>query len=144
MAPNGTEIHVPPHSNNPCPAFNSCAEQATFLDFMHRRSIVQIVGCAFLDLPIFLHFALFVWACVDMHRLNRKRSKAVTARSIAEEIIAEMRARGELPPVREPLLTESSGALPVATAAEERTPSGTRYRGAEHGTPSPVQRVREV
>lgn len=81
---------------------------ATELSQLQRSANAQLAGAVFLLVLIILHFVLFVWACVDTEAVRRNQS----VRQLAQEMIEEMRQRGELPPVAQPLLS-----------ANDRTPN---------------------
>lgn len=81
--------------------FKTCAEQDAYVNSLweskgHRASIeIAIVVCQFIGL--ILHFALFVWACVDTHHRNsRKVSK--DAEQLAADIVMNMVKNGAIIP----------------------------------------------
>lgn len=73
-----------------------------------------------------LHFALWVWACVD----TDVRRRTTTARQMAHMLIDEMRARGELPPAAQPLLAPRN----------EDDPASARYFAPSSAPPTPAMR----
>jgi hypothetical protein len=83
------------------PVFKSCAEQDAYINNLwqekpHRTS-VELTGvvCQFFGLVI--HFALFVWACVDCHRYRRSRV-GKDAEKMAAEIVQTMITNGAVMP----------------------------------------------
>ncbi|KAL9107075.1 MAG: hypothetical protein Q9187_008477 [Circinaria calcarea] len=63
---------------------------------LHQIGVVELVGSTFTFLAVLLHFTLFVWACVDVHRRNNGNVDRRAA-AIAQNLIAEMAERGVLP-----------------------------------------------
>ncbi|KAI9719743.1 MAG: hypothetical protein M1812_003231 [Candelaria pacifica] len=80
-------------SSEICPGFDSCDDAGGVLK---HRGEVEAAGVAFAFAATILHFALFVAACIDVHRLNRSRDEK-RAVKVAETIIAGMEKRGQLP-----------------------------------------------
>ncbi|MCJ1382659.1 hypothetical protein MMC17_005772 [Xylographa soralifera] len=101
-APNGTEYFVTGNSSDPvaCSAYESCAQEYRIGSRHHKLGIVLAVGVAFSFAVMLLHFALFVWACVDTHK-RRSGNLDKRAQRLAQNIIAEMTERGVLPQPRE-------------------------------------------
>jgi hypothetical protein len=81
--------------------FNSCAEQDAYVNKLWsekgQRSNVTLTGvvCQFFGLVI--HFALFVWACVDTNRYNRSKI-STDAEKIAANIVQTMISNGAIMP----------------------------------------------
>ncbi|KAI4621301.1 uncharacterized protein J4E87_006929 [Alternaria ethzedia] len=81
--------------------FDSCEEQDAFVNKLwaekDHRSNVTLTGvvCQFFGLVI--HFALFVWACVDCHR-HRRRTTSKDAEKLAAEIVQNMISNGAVVP----------------------------------------------
>jgi hypothetical protein len=86
--------------------FASCEEQDAYINALwkakpHRMDVVLTgVVCQFLNLV--LHFALFVWACIDTNRRNRTKVSK-DAEKIAAGIVEKMIASGSV--VRAPMAT---------------------------------------
>ena len=73
--------------------FASCAEQDAFVNALwkqrqHRLNVV-VTGSVCQFICLVLHFALFVWACVDTHRRNRRRVSK-DAQKLANDIVLNM------------------------------------------------------
>jgi hypothetical protein len=81
--------------------FKDCAEQDAYVNKLWaekgQRSNVTMTGvvCQFFGLVI--HFALFVWACVDTHRHNRSKVSK-DAEKIAANIVQTMITNGAVVP----------------------------------------------
>ncbi|KNG45741.1 hypothetical protein DDE82_007587 [Stemphylium lycopersici] len=81
--------------------FSNCAEQDAFINKLwaekpHRVDVnMTAVVCQFFGLA--LHFALFVWACVDCHRYNRTKVSK-DAERIAAGIVQTMINNGAIVP----------------------------------------------
>lgn len=77
--------------------FPSCAAQDAYINTLwhtrHARLRNIAAACAAQWLNVLLHFALFVWACVDVHRRRRARTEG-KAIEVAERVMREMQARG--------------------------------------------------
>ncbi|MCJ1432156.1 hypothetical protein MMC27_001512 [Xylographa pallens] len=101
-APNGTEYFVTGNSSDAvaCGGYESCAQEYQIMNQHHTLGMVLVVGVAFSFAVMLLHFALFVWACVDTHK-RRSGKLDKRAQKIAQNIIAEMVERGVLPQPRE-------------------------------------------
>ncbi|KAL9117056.1 MAG: hypothetical protein Q9187_006411 [Circinaria calcarea] len=94
---NGTYGFVPDGTPGArCPDFSSCAARAVATSSIHHLGMVEAVGSGFTFLAVLLHFTLFVWACVDVHRGNNGRVEGRAA-AMAQTIIAQMADRGVLP-----------------------------------------------
>lgn len=94
-----SQTRTPSSADYQCPAYDTCADQnaaAVKLSYVYR---VMLAAGVFLCIATILQFILFVWACVDCHAYNRSAVYDHRARDIAEKMIADMRIRGELPPV---------------------------------------------
>lgn len=77
-----------------CPGWDSCeAKEAS--EKIDRRAKTMLAGVAFNWLCLILHFILFVWACVDTSRRN-KMKVTQSAKDVAEKIVQEMVATGQL------------------------------------------------
>ncbi|KAI9717698.1 MAG: hypothetical protein M1828_007101 [Chrysothrix sp. TS-e1954] len=97
---NGTTItRRPGGTNYLCPSFDSCAQQNSVLSLVGKLSTVERVGAGFVSTAALIQIVLFIWACVDTHKRNHSTSYEGRARLIADEMIREMRVRGELPPL---------------------------------------------
>jgi hypothetical protein len=75
------------------PSFDNCEQQDAFVNLLwtstkHRASVV-LTGTVCQGLAFLLHFMLFVWACVDTHRRNKKKTN-VDAEKLAADIIGRM------------------------------------------------------
>ncbi|KAF2149163.1 hypothetical protein K461DRAFT_281517 [Myriangium duriaei CBS 260.36] len=74
-------------------SFSSCAEQDAYVNSLWKSKpsrvdrLMTATVCQFIGLV--LHFALFVWACVDTHRRNRRKTAAAAER-LALEIVSKM------------------------------------------------------
>ena len=75
------------------PEFSSCAEQDAWVNALWRasrqRGRVEVTGAVCQGVCLVLHFILFVWACVDTHRRNRRRPTK-EAEKLAAEIVGKM------------------------------------------------------
>lgn len=81
--------------------FSSCAEKDAFVNaFLHEKEhryniVLTITVCQFLAL--LFHFVLFVWACVDTSRRN-KRTVSKDAEKLAADIVMNMIKSGAIIP----------------------------------------------
>lgn len=92
------------------PEFTSCAQQDAFVNKLwhdkDRRYALDMLVAIIQGIAIVLHFALFVWACVDTHRRNRmRRTNAMTM-----DVLQDMRQRGY---VMVPAAEGGANAVPV-------------------------------
>jgi hypothetical protein len=81
--------------------FKDCAEQDAYVNKLwqekpHRQS-VELTGVVCQFFGLVLHFALFVWACVDCHRYNRSKVSK-DAEKIAASIVQTMITNGAVIP----------------------------------------------
>jgi hypothetical protein len=81
--------------------FRDCAEQDAYVNKLwqekpHRQS-VELTGVVCQFFGLVLHFALFVWACVDCHRYNRSKVTK-DAEKIAANIVQTMITNGAVIP----------------------------------------------
>lgn len=81
--------------------FSSCAEQDAYVNKLwqqkpHRES-VELTGVVCQWFLLVLHFALFVWACVDCHRHNRSKTSK-DAEKLAANIVQTMITNGAIVP----------------------------------------------
>jgi hypothetical protein len=81
--------------------FKDCAEQDAFINTLwhakpHRES-VELTGVVCQFFGLVLHFALFVWACVDTHRYNRSKISK-DAEKLAAGIVQTMITNGAVVP----------------------------------------------
>lgn len=134
----GSGVRRTPGSiNYHCPYFDSCAAQRSALSELRRATNIFTVASSFLVVCAVLHFVLFVWACVDCARYNRTKGATgeyARARIIAQEMVRDMREKGEIvavgqypappPPAAQPLMGNGNG-----VSAQHYG-----YYGAEHGT----------
>jgi hypothetical protein len=98
---NGTSSRYYYYEDVPA-TFKDCAEQDAYINKLwqekqHRTGVVLTgVVCQFFGLVI--HFALFVWACVDCHR-HRRSKVTKDAEKLAANIVQTMISNGAvLPP----------------------------------------------
>lgn len=79
------------------PQFASCAQEDVFVNKLwHERTTREGTEYALAVvqwLNVLLHFTLFVWACVDTHRLNR-RAREDKTQDVAERILKDMQEKG--------------------------------------------------
>jgi hypothetical protein len=81
--------------------FHSCAEEDAYVNALwnarNKRVKVVTTGvvCQFVGLA--LHLALFIWACVDTHRRN-KRKLSKDAEKLATDIVMNMIRNGAVVP----------------------------------------------
>ena len=79
------------------PEFSSCAEQDVYINKLwqqrKRRDGSMIVVGVVQWMNVILHFALFVWACVDTHRRNKGKSVRKT-QAVADRVLQDMQSRG--------------------------------------------------
>jgi hypothetical protein len=75
------------------PQFDTCEEQDAFVNSLwqasKKRAGVVLTGTVCQGLVLILHFMLFVWACVDTHRRNKRKTN-VDAEKLAADIIGKM------------------------------------------------------
>lgn len=100
------------------PHFTNCAEEDAFVNALwtaskHRANVV-LCGTVCQGLAFLIHFMLFVWACVDTHRRN-KRKTSVDAEKLAADIIGRM--------VRDGAIVQSPGAAYRMQGRYEQIPS---------------------
>ncbi|KAF2702944.1 hypothetical protein K504DRAFT_189315 [Pleomassaria siparia CBS 279.74] len=82
-----------------------------------KKAGIEVTAAVCQGLALVLHFALFVWACVDTHR--RRRSKtSVDAEKLAAEIIGRM--------VRDGAIIQAPGQ--AAQQQQPPPPQGWRYQ----------------
>ncbi|KAK3082278.1 hypothetical protein LTS18_007834 [Coniosporium uncinatum] len=153
-AENGTYVYISDNAGaETCADFASCADQQKWLDNLHTRGVLEIVGAAAGFVALVIHLALFCWACADTHYRNRNYQN-MRARKIAEVMIQEMVEKGQLPPPKQPLVASQSvgpqwvsGALgPQTTAAPEAQPMLSQEQrreavGVQGGRASPARSV---
>jgi hypothetical protein len=81
------------YHNFPGYGFNSCAEEDAYVNALwsakgnRARVIITGVGCQ--GIGLLLHIALFIWACVDTNRRNR-REVGKDAEKMATDIVMNM------------------------------------------------------
>ena len=81
--------------------FKDCAEQDAYINKLwhekpHRRN-VELTGVVCQFIGLVLHFALFVWACVDTHR-HRRSKVGKDAEKLAADIVQKMITNGAVVP----------------------------------------------
>lgn len=83
------------------PYFDTCAEQDAYINALwhskHQRQSTTTVALVAQWAATLFHFGLFVWACVETHKRNKK-SKKSKAQDMAEKIIRDMQMRGLIQP----------------------------------------------
>ncbi|KAF2836361.1 hypothetical protein M501DRAFT_987524 [Patellaria atrata CBS 101060] len=123
---NGTDTWVPngygSDNEYACQPFDTCADSVKAQRQLTDRATVQLVGMAYLWLIVLLHFALFVCGCIDTHD-RRAKAKTREATVIAERIISEMQARGQ---IRRPRATDAAAAM------------GRQHKSRHSKNPAPV------
>jgi hypothetical protein len=81
--------------------FANCAEQDAYVNKLWQdkphRAGVETTGIVCQFFGLVLHFALFVWACVDCHRRNRSKVSK-DAEKIAANIVQTMISNGAILP----------------------------------------------
>jgi hypothetical protein len=81
--------------------FQNCEEQDAYVNKMWsekgHRSNVTLTGVVCQFFGLILHFALFVWACVDTHRYNRSKVSK-DAEKMAANIVQTMITSGAIVP----------------------------------------------
>jgi hypothetical protein len=81
------------------PQFDTCEEQDAFVNSLwqasKKRAGVVLTGTVCQGLVFLLHFMLFVWACVDTHRRNKRKTN-VDAEKLAADIIGRMVREGAI------------------------------------------------
>lgn len=97
--------------------FSTCEEEEAFInDFWHNkpereRIVTAGVACQFIGLVV--HFALFVWACVDTNIRNRSKNSK-DAEKLAAEIVMNMVRNGAIiPPPGQAHMRPPVGMYPV-------------------------------
>ncbi|KAF1937484.1 hypothetical protein EJ02DRAFT_458696 [Clathrospora elynae] len=81
--------------------FANCTEQDAYVnkllhDMLHQLN-VELTGIVCQFFGLVLHFALFVWACIDTHRYNRTKV-STDAEKLAAEIVQTMITNGAVVP----------------------------------------------
>ncbi|KAF1847761.1 uncharacterized protein K460DRAFT_275606 [Cucurbitaria berberidis CBS 394.84] len=139
--------------------FTNCAEQDAYMNKLwrekpHRANVLlTAVVCQFFGLV--LHFALFVWACVDTNHYNRNKVSK-DAEKLAAGIVQTMIDRGAILPPPGQAYTQPAGgqgmyyqlppqqAYPLATMYPQRIPgqheqmAPGQYRAASPAAPGPA------
>ncbi|KAF2177427.1 hypothetical protein K469DRAFT_677185 [Zopfia rhizophila CBS 207.26] len=81
--------------------FKTCAEVDAYVNrfwkSLDRRAGVEITGTVCQGLALILHFALFVWACVDTHKRNSQKTSK-EAEKLAASIVMNMVRNGAVVP----------------------------------------------
>jgi hypothetical protein len=81
--------------------FKDCAEQDAYINKLWhekpRRTNTELTGVVCQFFGLVLHFALFVWACVDTHRHNRNKVSK-DAEKLAAGIVQTMITNGAVVP----------------------------------------------
>lgn len=81
--------------------FQNCEEQDSYVNKLWaekgQRSNITLTGVVCQFFGLVLHFALFVWACVDCHRYNRSKVSK-DAEKIAANIVQTMIGNGAIVP----------------------------------------------
>jgi hypothetical protein len=81
--------------------FKDCAEQDAYINTLwhekSHRTNVELTGVVCQFFGLVLHFALFVWACVDTHRYNRSKVSK-DAEKLAAGIVQTMITNGAVVP----------------------------------------------
>jgi hypothetical protein len=81
--------------------FKDCAEQDAYVNTLWHekphRTNVELTGVVCQFFGLVLHFALFVWACVDTHRYNRSKVSK-DAEKLAAGIVQKMITSGAVVP----------------------------------------------
>lgn len=79
--------------------FSNCAEMDAYVNRVWQqhptRAAVQWTAVACQWLALLLHFALWVWACVDTARRNKRKS-TTEAEILAGQIVMRMVANGQI------------------------------------------------
>lgn len=85
-----TSSYTSYYTSNP---FTSCAEMDAYVNALWRakpaRARIELTGVVCQFLGLVLHFALFVWACVDCHK-HRRAKVSKDAEKIAAGIVEKM------------------------------------------------------
>jgi hypothetical protein len=88
-------------SHDGYPRFSSCAEKDAYINALWQekdhRVNVEMLGVACQFICLVLHFALFVWACVDTARRNKGKVNT-DAEKLAGEIVMKMIKSGAIVP----------------------------------------------
>jgi hypothetical protein len=83
------------------PTFDNCADQDAYINQLWRekphRESVQLTGVVCQFFGLVLHLMLFIWACVDCHRHNRKKVSK-DAEKLAANIVQTMITNGAVIP----------------------------------------------
>jgi hypothetical protein len=86
--------------------FDSCEEEDAYVNALWaakpNRMRVEITGTVCQFLGFFLHFALFVWACVDTHRRNRRKVSRDAERLAGDIVMKMVRSGAVIPPQNQP------------------------------------------
>lgn len=91
------------YHNYPGYGFDSCAEEDAYVNALwaakgHRERVI-VTGVACQGLGLLLHLALFIWACVDTNRRNR-REVSKDAEKLASDIVRNMIQSGAVIPAQ--------------------------------------------
>jgi hypothetical protein len=101
--------------------FSTCAEEDAYVNKLwaakSHRVATETTGVVCQFLGLFLHFVLFVWACVDTHR-RKRRTVSKDAETLAGTIVMNMIKNGTMVPaqgqvaMQQPLLNTQQGYNP--------------------------------
>jgi hypothetical protein len=91
------------YHNYPGYGFSSCAEEDAYVNALWaakgNRGRVIITGTVCQGLGLLLHLMLFIWACVDTNRRNR-REVSKDAKQLANDIVMNMIRTGAVVPAQ--------------------------------------------
>jgi hypothetical protein len=121
------------------PRFATCAEQDAFVNTLWRakpqRFALDVTVATAQIIVLLLHFALFVWGCVDTNRRNRSK-RGDNAHFLAQAMVQDMQHRG--------MITVHGGGpvvyAPVVygEAVRGQVPYGPPAHGPTQWHPAPV------
>ncbi|KAL1601212.1 hypothetical protein SLS59_005364 [Nothophoma quercina] len=122
------------------PPFHNCAEMDAYVNALWHakpeRARVELTGTVCQFLGLVLHFALFVWACIDTHR-HRRTKVSKDAEMLAAGIVEKMVQNGTVIPSNR---QSNMRAPPGWQGAYQNLPSGTNsIAGQGRGYPPQMQ-----
>jgi hypothetical protein len=122
------------------PPFANCAEMDAYVNALWHakpnRARVELTGTVCQFLGLVLHFALFVWACVDTHK-HRRTKVSKDAEILAAGIVEKMVQNGTVIPSS----GQAHNRAPGWQGAYQNLPSGPNSfsgQGQGQGRPYPV------
>lgn len=116
--------------------FSNCSEQDAFINKLWQekpqRANIELTAVVCQFIGLLLHFALFVWACVDTHHYNRSKVSS-DAEKLAANIVQTMINNGTVvPPPGQAYMRPAMGQgayyqLPPQQQQQQAYPLATMY-----------------